>query len=304
MREYKASNKVSLLGIPLLFITALLAGLLIGGTAFVISFQFNFFLICIFPLIMGFLGGAFMMVAVRVGKVRSPLLAGLFGLLAGLAIIFVFRAGEYYFTVIHEDAMRAAERRNRDASEQEIIMQSIPIGLQAFDFGQLIEFNQLVAELGTSITYRSSTIELNETMTWILWGIEALAIVLICIIIPSNAAGEPFNERTNRWFKDWQWFASVPLEKRKAFLDFLKQGDFKSAGALMTTGTLPLPRVDIDLTGDDSDSEGDWLVKVLDVRQDRNNTRRDQVTIGLLSPQELSVLRSGLADRDKLKPAN
>ncbi len=294
MRTYKPSNKMSLLGLPLMFIAALLAGLLIGGLAFFISYQFNLFLICIFPLIMGFLGGAFMIAAVKVGKVRSPLLAALFGLLAGIAIVGVFRGGEYYFSWIHDSAMRAAARQNRDATDQEIAIKAIQMGLQDINVADFMEFNQRLASAGTSISYRSTDIELNETMTWALWGIEALAIVLICIVMPFGTAGEPFNERANRWYINWEWFASVPLSHKKQFMDLMKQGDFKGAGTLITKGTLPLPRVDIDLTGDDTSAEGDWLVKINDVKQGRNGSETSTLTIGLLSPQELDALRGGL----------
>jgi hypothetical protein len=268
----------------------------IGGAAFFISFQFNFFLICIFPVVMGFLGGAFMIAAVKIGKVRSPLIAAIFGLLAGIAIIAVFRGGEYYFTMIHDDAMRAAERQNRDASEQEVILQSIPIGLQRIDGEDFIEFNQLLAEFGTSIRYRSSEIELDENMTWILWGIEALAIVIICAFLPGGTASEPFNENANRWYSNWEWFGSVPWHKRNEFLDLLKQGNFKAAGALITKGTLPLPHVDIDLTGDETDANSEWLLKINDVKASRNGSERSQVKVGIVSQHELDALRSNATD--------
>jgi hypothetical protein len=299
MREYKPSNKIGILGLPMLFIAALLSGIAIGGLAFFISFQFNLFLICIFPLIMGFLGGAFMIAAVKVGKVRSPLIAAIFGLLAGIAIVGVFRGAEYYFTVIHEDALRIAGRQNREATDEEVLLQSIPIGLERVDGEEFIEFNKLLAEFGTSISYRSTEIELNETMTWALWGIEALAIVIICIFMPFGTASEPFNENANRWYSNWEWFGSVPWHKRNEFLDLLKQGNFQAAGALITKGTLPLPHVDVDLTGDDTDSNSDWLLKINDVKASRNGSERSQVRVGIVSQSELNAMRTNVSEAAK-----
>src|SRR5262249_27631433 len=144
-----------------------------------------------------------------------------------------------------------------------------------------------------------SDIELNETMTWVLWIVEALTIVLICIFLPFGTASEPFNENANRWYSNWEWFGSVPWHKRKEFLDFLKQGDFKAAGALITRGTLPLPHIDVDLTGDDTDSNSDWLIKINDVKPARNGSQRTQVKVGIVSQQELSALRTNVPEAPK-----
>lgn len=294
MRTYRSSNKVSLIGIPLMLIAALLTGAIIGGLAFFISYQFNFYLICIFPLVMGLLGGAFMLGAARLGKVRNGFIALLFGLLAGVAIIGVYRGAEYYIAYVHDGAMRQAARENRDATDQEVLLQSIPIGLQDMNVDDFVDFNQRLARAGTSITYRGNNIELDENMTWVLWIVEWLLILGGCVVLTYGAAIEPFDERRNRWYGKGEWFANVPYNKKKEFMSLMKDGNFQAAGALMTMGTLPLPYVTIDLEGNDTDADSDWLFKISDVRQGRNGAERTLVTNGLVSQQELQALSNAI----------
>ncbi|NWF68599.1 MAG: hypothetical protein HXY40_05910 [Chloroflexi bacterium] len=297
MRAYRPSGKVPFFGLLLLFVAGVVAAVLTGGLAFFISYQFNIFLVCIFPIFMGFIGGLFLSGAVKLGKVRNPLVATIFGLLTGILMVLVFRGAEYYFYWVWSDSQRIVERRNDNLTQEELNAAAFQISLERISLEEFIEFNQELAAAGTTITRSASTssssgIELDANMTWILWTIEALAIILICIVLPNGTASEPFNEVANRWFGGWTWLGSVPIDRRTEFLDLLQRGDFKSARQFITTAALPLPRVDLEVADGDSTPGIDMLLRVQDSKAGRSGTENSTILQSWIAPQDFAALTS------------
>src|SRR4051812_40196489 len=84
MQRYHASNKISPQSILTLLVVSIVVGLLVGG---VVAFISRFlYLVVLFPIIMGAVGGAVIDRICYAQKVRSPLFAAFFGILVALTI--------------------------------------------------------------------------------------------------------------------------------------------------------------------------------------------------------------------------
>ena len=81
MRPYRPSNKAPLLGIMVLVIYTLVGAITLGAIVFGVSQII--YLIALFPLIIGAIGGAIVAAAVKRGKVRNSAVAILFAVLSG-----------------------------------------------------------------------------------------------------------------------------------------------------------------------------------------------------------------------------
>src|SRR5689334_7839184 len=85
MKKYRASGRVPFAGLILLLLGTIIGSLAVGGLVFAVSHLIYLFVL--FPLFMGLIGGGILAFVVKRAKVRSPILAGLFGLIQGIGII-------------------------------------------------------------------------------------------------------------------------------------------------------------------------------------------------------------------------
>ena len=94
MKPYHPSGRIPIGGLIGVLLVTIIGSLVIGGLVFAVSHMI--YLVILFPLMMGaFLGGALLALTVKNGKVRSSLLAGLFGMVIGVGMIGVNRFAEY-----------------------------------------------------------------------------------------------------------------------------------------------------------------------------------------------------------------
>jgi hypothetical protein len=169
---YEPDGGCSFGGGALLIGLSLPAGVLLG---FVASFIGQWmYLILIFPLGIGLLLGLAGALGIKVGKVRSPWLAGLAGFIGGCVAM---------ISVQFFDYLRYAA------------------GMTNF-FGYI----DLAAQHGVTIgrTAPSSTdkgINLGYVGTYIYWFVELLIVALVAFVIMRNTASEPFCTECQTWKK-------------------------------------------------------------------------------------------------------
>ena len=116
MKTYTPSNKICPQGLKWLILTTIIGGATIGGLTFLISQLI--YLIIIFPVIMGILGGGLNALAIDKGKVRNPLVATGFGLLMGLSIYGSMNLGNYW--LFKDGINKEAKSINNELSQTEI----------------------------------------------------------------------------------------------------------------------------------------------------------------------------------------
>jgi hypothetical protein len=235
VKRYRPSGRIPFGGLIGLILATIIGSLVIGGLVFAVSHLI--YLIVLFPIIMGALGGGLLALVVKSGKVRSPIIAGLFGLILGVGIIGVYRFAEYYIDFRNEVTAVVREEGGDDISQEEID-QFIDETLEA-EVGSpgFIGYIRYSATLGTTITRTSSEVTLDENATWVYWGVELLIVALFCAGLAFNAARQPFNEDVGEWYPDPFYVGTINWKSRKEFLDEVKNGDTNEVFKMIAQNT-------------------------------------------------------------------
>jgi hypothetical protein len=288
MKKYRTSGRIPFGGFIALILATIIGGAVIGGIVFAASHLI--YLIILFPLLMGAVGGGLLALVVRGTKVRSPIIAALFGLIMGVGIVGVYRFAEYYIDFRNE-ITNAAHESEGDNITQEEIDQFIDETLeQETGSPGFIGYLKYSASLGTTITRSSSEVELDEKATWVYWGIELVIVMLFCAGLAASAARKPFNEEAGEWYPEPLLVGSVDWKSRKEFYKLLKAGDLRSAFKMVTTASLSGNRVDVLVQQTPSAPQTDVVLSVNETRVNRKNTNSGLKMRGVLSAQEFADL--------------
>jgi hypothetical protein len=211
MKPYQSSNIVPKSSLLKMTLAALIGGATVGGITYLIALLF--YLIIIFPISMGSLGGAIGKWAVRSGKVRHPLVASLFGLMTGLTMFGTLRGLEF------------VESRRQIFQPQAV--------------GNIVAANQTPSSdqkgLGVVRIGRYNIKNMGETGTKIYWLVELAIISYLAISIPRAMAAEAFCESSNDWYHRRTRLGNVKPEERDRFLVLIKIPHLPEAGTLINT---------------------------------------------------------------------
>jgi len=289
MKPYKPSNIAPQSGISTLAITSILTGLITGGLVSLVS-QF-FYLIILFPIGMGFVGGIATSTAITKGKIRNPILGASFAALTGI----ITYGSMNFFDYLHFRQLAAQEITAQDPtasiSQAEIDRTIDSVLKQETGADGLIGFIKISAKQGVEITKAGSSsggIKLNEEFTWFYWLVELAIIEYMAVSMALAAASEPFCEDANEWYGEPVWSGCVPLEAKDNFLNLLNEDRFMPAGELAVSQLeLPLPRLDVYLSSCASSQFSDLVFSVKQVSQDKKgNVDLKQLVTGMVSHRQ------------------
>ncbi len=302
MRSYRASNRIPLGGFLLLILIGGGVAVGLGLALWEISSLLNFLAIMVVLFTGLILGGIFSLV-VRISKIRNPLIAGLIGLLAGVLLYGVYQYAGYYVTF--RDEMRAAATQSTGKAPSDILLNSQIDKILVGEVGRggFVGYLMITAKYGITFSSSpgsssSSDVELTDAGVWIYWGLEMLMIAGFAAFGAARAARQPFDEESNEWYGKPTYFASASTKSRKALMRALKDGDFQTAGSLLTTDNIKYPRIDVTLrrgaSAPTSYSQQDVFLIVNHVqRKGRNSAIRS----GVISPSEFSLLQLSMSQQ-------
>lgn len=282
MKPYQPSNKVTSNGFTWLLLSSVIGGVAIGGITHLISLLI--YLIILFPLGMGFAGGAAMAIAVRQGKVRNPAIASFFGILTGL-ILYGSMHGAGYLQFKQSVSEQITKELGAVSDSESNKLIDIFLQDKTGDKGFLgyLKYN---AQQGVSIgRFGSQGANLGETGTWIYWLIEFAAIDIIIAAIAYHSAKSPFCENCDQWYKEEQRIGSVNSQSTANFLNLLQNDQFANAGKLID----PLqgyyaPNLAVYLQSCPTCQFSDLIMTVKAASLDsKGNLQENQVAQGMLS---------------------
>jgi len=292
MKRYRPSGRLPFGGLLGLILATIIGSLVIGGLVFAVSHLI--YLIVLFPLVMGAVGGGLLALVVRSSKIRSPIIAGLFGLLLGIGILGVYRFAEYYIDFRNEVTTAVREEGGEDVSQEEIDQFIDDVLQEEVGASGFLGYLRYSATLGTTITRSSSEIALDENATWIYWGIELLIVALFCAGLAFAAARKPFNEEADEWYPDPQYVGSVDWKARKEFYKLLNEGDTREAYKMVNVSPGVPPRVDVVVQQTPSAPQTDVILTVRETRMNRKQEASGDKLKGVLSAQEFADLSRAL----------
>jgi hypothetical protein len=285
-------------GFILLLVLAIISAAALGGIMFAIDYYLHFYLVLMFPLFAGAIAGGLLTRGVYSAKVRSPIIAGIVGLLCGVLMYGVYHAASYY--VGFRTDMRNAYIEQIGETPTDAQFDRELDALLKDEVGEtgIVGYFKFAAKQGLSITSTSpsssrSPMELKDEIVYGYWVVEILLAGLFAAFIAGRAAGEPFNEDTEEWYGPAVLFATTTAKSRKDLVNALKDGNFQQAGMLLTQENIKNPRIDVNIRrSKDGGSSQDTFIQ-LAYRQ-RNN-RVSTIKTGMVSASEFESIKRGMA---------
>jgi hypothetical protein len=184
----------------------LVAGGVLGFVVHLVSQAF--YLIILFPALIGLALGAIGSRMVKQGRVRSPLLGGVAGFLGGvLAMLMVhyFDYQQFRKTLAHELArMTPQQREERFGDINPADRQNVDAIMRARGREGMWGFMDYQAEQGVELKKASSGgkgLNLGYTGSYIYWAIEVLIVAGISFGMIRGAASEPYCAGCDQWKK-------------------------------------------------------------------------------------------------------
>jgi hypothetical protein len=247
VQKFAADGGFSLAGAALLVVLAFATAAVLGVVASIVGRWF--YLILLFPAIIGALVGFVALWAIQRGHVRNVMIAGAAGFLAGCTAMLTMHVAEYLHFKSEIDGIRnqldpadlqvidtfpevKANLNQQPPEVQEMVkeLEKEPVGLAALRVRTFPQFVDYSAQQGVSI---GRAVEVNRDAkkgmnlgyigTYIYWGVEVLIVACIAFGIAASAAKKPYCLECNSW-KTSQVLGSVQPPAESA-VDALQQGD-------------------------------------------------------------------------------
>jgi hypothetical protein len=293
MRPFRASNQASLDSIILMLIVALATGAVIGGILWAIDYFTGFYLVIAFPIFAGFLAGGALTLVIKSGKVRSPLIAGLCAVVAAGIMFGVYHFGSYLAFRNEVRQMILDEGYTLTEAELDEIIND-EFRFVTGDTG-FLGFMKYIAAEGftisrTTATSSSSGIEIKDTLAWVYWGAEILIAAAIAASVAAKQAGEPFDEEAGQWYGPVTSIGRASAKSRKELVSALKNGDYDTAGRLLTTGEIKGNVLDVGVRRSPDEMAQD-IVLVVRQQQGRN---LNEIQRGVITPFDLQIIERSI----------
>ncbi len=296
IQPYKPSNKVTANGFTWLLGAAIVSGVAIGSMTQIISLAF--YLVILFPALMGLGGGAAMGLAVQQGKVRNPTIAALFGALTGFILYGTMNGVGYWQfkqQIGKEIQQELGQLDAADITQVENSYLKDKTGSTGF-----VGFLKHSAIEGVSIgKVGQSGVNLGETGTWVYWLIELAIIDIIITAIAYMAAKRVFCESCDQWYGDSKAIGGVQQSAAAEFLGLIQKEHFPPAGKLLDTiAPVPIPNltVEVQCCPNCQISPVNLTVNAVS-RNSEGKLEKKAMAEGMISLSQYRQLESAAADR-------
>jgi hypothetical protein len=299
MKRYQPSNIAPTQGKQLLAISSVVTGVVVGGAVAFISQWL--YLIVLFPILMGFSGGAAIAWAVKKGKVRNPIVASAFAALSGLILYATMNYGQYLLFLGEATKIIQKELPQSDrASIDQIIEDELKASTGS---GGFVGYLKLSAQKGIDITRagRSSKsgIHLDQTFTLIYWLIEFAVIEGLAIAAASAAASSPFSEDANDWYDSPQFVGTVESTMKDELLTLVNNEHFGKLGSLLNpAGDVPHPRIDVNIQSAAAATTSDSILFIyLATKDKKGDFSFKELNAGLITPLQKADLFRAIEEK-------
>ena len=303
MKPYRPSNKVPGTGWIWLLALSTLGGAVVGGAiAFIARW---IYLLLIFPALMGFTSGSATTIAIKKGKVRSPLVSLFFGVLTGLITYGSYHGGEYFLTrQSFAKEIEAELGQDLDSADMDALMDSFfqeQTGSTGF-----VGYLKFSAKQGLSIGRAGSSsdgVPLNETFTWVYWLIELAIIEAISVIMAKSAAQDPFCETCDQWYGQGQRLGTVADDQSEIFLKALEADQIVQAGTHIQPRAATIPYLEVDQRQCPGCHQGEVVLEVQRYSENKKGEgQHSPVLLGMLSHRQTRQLTEAISTSQKSDP--
>jgi len=228
LKQFTARSSFSNIG----FLLQSIGGGIITGAMFGIIGSFVY-LIILFPILMGVIGGSIITRNAKFTKTRNPFLVASASVLTVIALYITFHYMRYTgFWVI------SAFQAFGDFSDKSLQAGKVVVNYvlkEETGYSGFIGYMLYKAQQGVSIgrLFRSISLNLGPIFTWVYWLIEAGLIGFITFSIGKDTLKKRFCEHCNSWYTEKEHIGGVSINKQMEILNSIKQKDFTSVGATL-----------------------------------------------------------------------
>ena len=188
IKTYEPSGKFNPISIPLMLVLGGVFGIIVAYIFHLIWVGVGFYLVFIFPAIMGVAIGFGIFLGVKWGKCRNFLIPLLISLILGF---FVYM-GMHYF-----DAL-------------------------SYGYPDLLSYLDAAAEAGFLIFI----IPVFGIGAWISWIIEMGILIFVAVVVGTSASEEPYCETCDQWCKDEETLFETTNESSEGIITALRNNEF------------------------------------------------------------------------------
>jgi hypothetical protein len=236
---YRADGGFGMLGSGILIGLSMLAAVALG---WLVSFVEQWiYLILIFPLLIGAIVGVVGILAIKLGKVRSPALGGLAGFLAGCVAMLSMHYFDYlsFRAQVAEDippperifveALGPADLARLPPNEREVRKeQQRALRVQSFPTYMDYEATNgvTIQRVGHGGAANDRGMNLGYVGSFIYWGVEVLIVAVVAFVLMMGAAAMPFCRECQAW-----------KQERKLGTLAFRPGDAGGAGLVASLGS-------------------------------------------------------------------
>jgi hypothetical protein len=254
MKLYTTQKHLTFFGLIVLASGTIISGILLGILAYYISNLF--YLLLVFPLIVG---GAAVFVYNKIAefsKIRFTLITTIMGFLMGAIVALAFY-GTPYLETRNSVINNFQKKYGIDAQTASKGFDNILI--KETGSSGLVGFMKLRAQEGdtytsyfiiNSVPVHESKFTLQSTAAWAYWIIEVILMAFPSTLLGFFAGRRHFNQSANNWY-DWdaispKQIGSISLENKEKLLELLKANNLlRISELLVPEGAIEHPLIEV-----------------------------------------------------------
>jgi hypothetical protein len=299
MKPYQPSLAAPARGVFILLAAVLLGGTVLGVLVSLLSTQV--YLILVFPLVMGLLGGAMVAAVVRAGKIRNPGVAIAAAVMIGIIIYAAMWATDYIQFRNNRIAEFIVTNPGADPSQADAMIDTVlkeRTGQTGF-LGYLLYEGAEGVSVGRIGSQKF--LNLGPVVSWIDWVVELIILLWAAVRTGSKPAYEPFCETCGRWYDKPQLLGTLGASRSKEVLNLVENEQYVKLGEeLQSNPALPNIGVFMATSGKDC-TNGDVLLVVRSQNRDsRGNPTAKDLARGMILAVQSQELQRGIQNRRAL----
>lgn len=267
-------------------VSALTIGLVIGAVGTFV------YLVIIFPVVVGFLGGKMITDNAKYTRVRNASLIRWTGIISAVVIfvtIFFIRfVGEqvkiaWVFGGLSDENLKVANIVVNYELEQQTGHTGF-VGYVLFKAKQGVFIGRML---------RDNAFNLGPIFTWLYWLAEVSVIAFIMAYTSREISQTPFCENCNTWYEGKGHIGGIPLVRELEVMNLIRRHEYDSIGKMLEEN-VNVPGLELYLQSCKTCEKSDSFLTVSKTRMDKGRLVFADLLNNALAPRERKLLQEGI----------